>query len=100
MVVFIFEEQIAAAIEAHKPQKELTADCADSTPSTTYNAQLQPAAPGASPSQLSRAESTRHDTDSGRRAYAARTHAGTHAVRCIPTRIHPVLVVLGKGCNR
>ena len=50
MVVFIFEEQIAAAIEAHKPQKELTADCADSTASATCNAQLQPSrtrSPGA-----------------------------------------------------
>ena len=51
MVVFIFEEQIAAAIAAHKPQKELTADCADSTPSTTCNAQLQPSRTR-SPSQL------------------------------------------------
>ena len=41
MVVFIFEEQIAAAIEAHKPQKELTADCADSTASATCNESVQ-----------------------------------------------------------
>ena len=46
MVVFIFEEQIAAAIEAHTPQKELTADCADSTASATCNAQLQPSRTG------------------------------------------------------
>jgi hypothetical protein len=36
MVVFVFEEQIAAAIEAHKASKELTADCADSTHRITY----------------------------------------------------------------
>jgi hypothetical protein len=66
MVVFIFEEQIAAAIEAHTPQKELTADCADSTASATCNAQLQPSRTRSQPiaAKPNRAERThRPDTE-------------------------------------
>lgn len=68
-----------------------------------------PAAPGAlepiaaKPNHTERTH--RHNTDSGRAALmrrlnAARAHAGARAVRCTMTRIRPVLVVLGKGCNQ